>query len=319
VSAEIALPDSKHFTVQSLADGIFAIIARDGGSAICNAGIIDLGDLCLVFDTFLTPSAAEDLHQSVRHLVGREPDMVINSHYHNDHIWGNQVFTPPVHIVASKRTYQLTMTAGKKELEQEIATADQSLAHFQELHQKAENEEQRNAAEMFVGYYEGLVHDLPSLSVRLPDILFEGRMSFNGTRHRAELIAYDNCHTGNDAVLFLPEDGIIFMSDLLFVGCHPYLGEGDPINLVKTVREIQDFKATRFVPGHGSLGSVEDLDLMIEYIESCSKTAKKLVKEGRADKETIDSMEVPERFRHWRLSMFYQTNLRALCRRSTSD
>ena len=317
--AELTHPDSKHFTILHMAEGIYAIIARDGGSAIGNAGIVDLGDLCLVFDTFLTPSAAEDLHRSVKQLVGRGPDIVINSHYHNDHIWGNQVFTPPIHVVASHQTHQLMLTAGKKELEQELATADQSLFRFQEQYRKADTEALRNAAEVFLGYYEGLVQDLPHLSVRLPDILFEGRMSFNGTRHRAELIAYDNCHTGNDAVLFLPEDGIIFMSDLLFVGCHPYLGEGDPINLVKTVREIQDFKATRFVPGHGSLGSVEDLDLMIEYIESCSKTAKKLVKEGRADKETIDSMEVPERFRHWRLSMFYQTNLRALCRRSTSD
>ena len=35
--SELALPDSKHFTVQPLAEGIFAVIAKDGGSAICNA------------------------------------------------------------------------------------------------------------------------------------------------------------------------------------------------------------------------------------------------------------------------------------------
>jgi glyoxylase-like metal-dependent hydrolase (beta-lactamase superfamily II) len=317
--SELALPDSKHFTVQPLAEGVFAVIAKDGGSAICNAGIIDLGNMCLVFDTFLTPSAAEDLRQSVKHLVGNDPDIVINSHYHNDHIWGNQAFPSTVHIIASSRTYQLMMTAGKKELEEETATAGQSLAHFKDQYQKAETEDQRRTADLFLGYYEGLVHDLPHLAVRFPDILYEGRLSFHGSKRSAELIPYDNCHTGNDAVLFLPDDGIIFMGDLLFVGCHPYLGDGDPANLVKTLKKIQHFKATRFVPGHGSLGTTADLDLLVEYIEGCQKAAQVLVKEGRADKEIIKAMEVPGKFKHWYLAMFYQSNLRSLCSHLVSE
>src|SRR5512136_591370 len=117
MSGALTLPDSKHFTVHPLADGVFAVISKIGGSADCNAGIIDLGDICLVFDTFFTPSAAEDLHRAVNSLVGYGPDIVINSHYHNDHIWGNQVFKLPAHIVASRKTYELILTEGKKEFE----------------------------------------------------------------------------------------------------------------------------------------------------------------------------------------------------------
>jgi cyclase len=233
MSVRLDFSDSKHFTIYPLADGVFAAISKKGGSAVCNAGIIDLGNTCLVFDPFLTPSSAEDLHRSVKDLVGYGPDLVVNSHYHNDHIWGNQVFKLPVHIVASMRTYQLMMTAGKKELDEETATAAQSLAYFQDLYQKTEDEIQRIDAELLLGYYEGLVQDLPLLSVRLPDIIYQDRLSFHGIKRSAELISYDQCHTGNDALLFLPEDGIIFMGDLLFVGCHPYLGDGDPTNLVK--------------------------------------------------------------------------------------
>ena len=319
MSVRLDFSDSKHFTIYPLADGIFAAISKKGGSSACNAGIIDLGDTCLVFDPFLTPSAAEDLRQSVKDLVGYNPDFVVNSHYHNDHIWGNQVFKLPVHIVASMRTYQLMMTAGKKELDEETATAAQSLAHFQDQYQKTEDGIQRIDAELLIGLYEGLVQDLPLLSVRLPDIIYQDRLSFHGIKRSAELISYDQCHTGNDALLFLPEDGIIFMGDLLFVGCHPYLGDGDPTNLVKTLREIRNFKATRFVPGHGLLGTMADLDLMIEYTESCLETAQALVKEGRADKEAIDAMPVPEQYKHWHLAMFYQANLRALCGHLTSD
>lgn len=35
--------NSKHFTLQELAKGVFAAIAIDGGVAICNAGVVDLG------------------------------------------------------------------------------------------------------------------------------------------------------------------------------------------------------------------------------------------------------------------------------------
>lgn len=313
MSKESVVPDSKHFSIQSLAQGVFAAIAKDGGSAICNAGIIDLGGICLVFDTFLTPTAAKDLRRSVKHLVGKEPDIVINSHYHNDHIWGNQAFSSAAHIIATNRTYQLMITAGKNELEEETANAKQSLAHFRDQYQKADTKDQQKAATLFLGYYEGLVHDLPHISVRLPDILYEGRLSFHGSKRSAELISYDNCHTGNDAVLFLPDDGILFMGDVLFVGCHPYLGDGDPANLVKTLKEIGDFKARLFVPGHGLPGTKKDLNLLVEYIESCLGTARTLVKEGRNEIETIKALEVPGRFKHWQLSRFYQSNLRAIC------
>ncbi len=318
MSAEINASASKHFTVQPLADGVFAAISRIGGSADCNAGIVDLGGTCLVFDTFLTPSAAEDLCRAVKSFVEYRPDIVINSHYHNDHIWGNQVFAPPAHIVASRQTYELMLTEGKKEFEEETASAAETLAYCQNLVQKAETEERRSTGEMFVGLYEGLVQDLPRLVVRLPDIIYEGRLSFHGAKRSAELISYCNCHTGNDAVLFLPEDGIVFMSDLLFVGIHPYLPHGNPANLVKTLKEILDFKATRFVPGHGLVGGKPEINLNIDYVENCIETAQVLVGESKANKETISAMQVPERFKHWLAASFYQANLHFLCERLPS-
>src|SRR5512143_3308982 len=108
---------SKHFVLQPLASGIFAAIARDGGAAISNAGLIDLGDQLLVFDTFLTPQAALDLREASIHFLGRAPQLVVNSHYHNDHIWGNQVFAPDAQIVSSARTRDLIASAGAEELE----------------------------------------------------------------------------------------------------------------------------------------------------------------------------------------------------------
>jgi glyoxylase-like metal-dependent hydrolase (beta-lactamase superfamily II) len=86
------LPDSKHFRLERAADGVYAAIHIDGGAAIGNAGIVDLGDRTPVYDTMFTPQAAEDLRAVAEALTGRAIDAIINSHYHNDHIWGNLLF-----------------------------------------------------------------------------------------------------------------------------------------------------------------------------------------------------------------------------------
>src|SRR5512143_2185534 len=109
--------ESSHFSVYELSDGIFAAIAVEGGAAVSNAGILDLGDRTLVFDTFLTPQAGYDLRLAAQQLTGREPELVINSHYHNDHIWGNQAFGPQTLFVSTAQTLDLMRTSGAEELQ----------------------------------------------------------------------------------------------------------------------------------------------------------------------------------------------------------
>jgi len=96
------LPDSKHFRLQQLAEGVYAAIHREGGGAIGNAGIVDLGDRTLVYDTFIAPQPAEDLRAAAEALTGRPVDTVINSHWHSDHMWGNQVFGQDTDILSTE-------------------------------------------------------------------------------------------------------------------------------------------------------------------------------------------------------------------------
>ena len=42
-----------------------------------------------------------------------------------------------------------------------------------------------------------------------------------------ELVALAG-HTPDDVIMLLPENGIAFLADLLFVGFHPYLSDGNP-------------------------------------------------------------------------------------------
>jgi glyoxylase-like metal-dependent hydrolase (beta-lactamase superfamily II) len=82
--------DSIRFHLQELANGVYAVIHVTGGAAIGNASIVDLGDRTLVYDSLFTPQAGEDLRAAAEALTDRPTDVVINSHYHNDHVWATR-------------------------------------------------------------------------------------------------------------------------------------------------------------------------------------------------------------------------------------
>ena len=310
-----SIPRSKHFELQELADGVFAAIATDGGAAISNSGVIDLGDRVLVFDTFLTPQAALDLRVSIEQTRGQTPEIVINSHYHNDHIWGNQVFEPHSLILASTHTRQLITTEGLDEFRYYSANSAQRLAALQQDYQRADSEQQRTQLALWLGYYQGLVEALPSLSVCLPSLTFEHRLTLHGSKRSAELITFENVHSGSDTILYLPADGIVFASDLLFIGSHPYLGEGDPLLVLKTLKELAALSANVFVPGHGPVGTRDDLNLMSEYVEHCLTTAQRLATDGEGDTEKSAALDMPEIYKSWQLAQFYPGNIQRLMQR----
>ena len=98
---------STHFMLECLSEKVFALYHQPGGAAISNAGIIDLGDLTLVFDSCFTPQAARDLRATAEGIANRPVDLLINSHYHNDHVWGNQAFGRETEIISTAETRHL--------------------------------------------------------------------------------------------------------------------------------------------------------------------------------------------------------------------
>lgn len=310
---------SKHFSLHPLTENMYAAIASDQGAAIGNSGLIDLGGQIIVFDTFLTPQAAADMRKASEELFGRAPDFVINSHYHNDHIWGNQVFAEVSHILSTIRTRELIATAGKEEFDWYSQNSTQRLETIRAELQVAENEEQRNEISFWIPYYEGLVEAFPTLKVCMPDLVFDERMEIHARKDKAELFAFEGAHTESDAVLFLPQKGVIFMGDLLFVGCHPYLADGDPFQLLKALRKIEQLDVTRFVPGHGPVGRRDDLVLMIAYVESCLELAHELIQFGENVEEQMTAPKIPTQFTGWRFPKFFQLNIQFLCQRLKSS
>lgn len=89
---KMKIVETDFFILYSLDDGIYAAISKPGQGAWSNAGIVDLGDEILVFDSFTTPSAGYELRKQAEEITGKNVKYLINSHYHGDHVFGNQAF-----------------------------------------------------------------------------------------------------------------------------------------------------------------------------------------------------------------------------------
>jgi glyoxylase-like metal-dependent hydrolase (beta-lactamase superfamily II) len=274
-----------------------------------NAGLIDIGGQIVLFDTFLTPQAAMDLRRISTELYGRPPQIVINSHYHNDHIWGNQAFVPNAQIITSALTRDLIATSGMEELEYYSSNSAQRLEVLRAQREDADDEQRKQQLSLWIDFYEAIVEALPHLKVSMPGITFIKYLEIHGVNRTAQLIAFEGGHTGSDVVLHLPQDGIIFMSDLLFVDFHPYLADGDPLQLLNALRELSRLDASCFVPGHGPVGTNEDLKMFIDYIGHCFDTARTLVETGDFSEDRISKLKMPEMYQHWKAPEFYRTNL----------
>jgi cyclase len=305
---------SRHFRLEQLAEGVYAAIHAEGGWAQSNAGIIDLGDRTVVFDTFLAHEAAADLRDAAENLTGRPVHTVINSHPHYDHVWGNQVYSADVDILSTARTRELIATEGPEEVQAFTEGADQRLASYTAQWAEEGDESARVLLKYYVTYYQAIIATLPKVQLRLPNVTFTGDLTLSGSKRTAKLITFGRAHSGSDAILHLPDDQIVFMGDLLFIDVHPYLPDGDPDEIKRIMAQVRKLQAKIFVPGHGPVGQSSNLDWMDEYIDTLNGIVRDAIQKGVTNEEIVKS-SMPSEYKHLIFPKFYPANLEFLYQR----
>ncbi|MBI4540032.1 MAG: MBL fold metallo-hydrolase [Gemmatimonadetes bacterium] len=92
------------FRVVEVAPNAFAAIAVPGGDAGSNSGFLITRRGVVVFDSHLTPAAADSLLAQVRARTSLPVRFLINSHFHGDHTHGNGAFPGDVEIISHATT-----------------------------------------------------------------------------------------------------------------------------------------------------------------------------------------------------------------------
>jgi cyclase len=304
---------SKHFTIQQIAPGVWAAINNDQyGHAICNAGIIDLGDKTLIFDPFMNIDAANDLKKVAEDLTHRQANIIINSHYHNDHIRGNQVFGPAT-IISSLWTRNQIAISEPQELAWEKENAAQRLVSSRRQLDTATGM-LKDELPLWIGYFEGMVSSAPLIKTTLPNMAFSDSLWIYGTSRNIKLLEFKNGHTASDVVLIIPDCGAVFMGDLLFVKRHPWLGDGISEKWIQHLQNISnDNELKLYLPGHGPVAGRAEMNTMILYLSSLRKLVHAELEQQRPD-SLIQKSAMPAEFAGWKFQSFFAPNLGHLCK-----
>lgn len=253
-----------------------------------NVGLIHTPQGMILIDTTSSPAEVEALLAA----LGANPEevqLVVNTHFHNDHTWGNRVFRCP--ILAHRACQELMKSLLRSEWSQ---TALQSeLADLEKVDlQKAE-------AFRLV---------LKDLRIKLPDKVFEDR--FEGELGGVDYqVIHIGGHTPDLSIVWLPEKRILCASDLIFQGRYPYIFDADIPAWVDALTRLLEFKAEVIIPGHGiSCGEAEIIQLR-QYLQESWELVKEHIRLGHSVNEIVADPAFPV-FLGEKYERLHQANIR---------
>lgn len=308
--------NSKHFDLEQISDGVYAAIAIKGTGSVGNAGIVDLGNATLIFDTFNTQQAALDLRKAAGELTDRAPQYVVNSHWHGDHIRGNQVFEDST-IIATNTTYELMKSIHPERIQKQIDGLLEIESYITSLREKLEaapDEQSKLVIADEISGIQEIVLSLPTLKLTLPSLLFDTKLTLHGTKRYVELRSVGAAHTIDDTILYIPNDQILFAADTVLVDNHPMMLNGDPEHWIVVLDEISELPIKKLVPGHGQVGTFEAANKLKDYLQQLFHIVDSHIVSGQAV-EALNSTPIPLEFVEWKVDQFFYNNLRFMYER----
>ena len=227
-------------TWTEFADGVFVRRYRFFAQNI--TAVVGRGE-ALVVDTRSTYRQAREIIEDLRAIGAPRVTVVVNTHGHYDHTFGNRVFRPAPIWGHERAAVMAGPGGGQPELAAaELAAADQpGLA--------------TEAAELAAADEPGLAAELAEVELDPPDRLFSERATVEVGGRLVHLAHLGRGHTDNDIVLTVDGADVLCAGDLLEGGATPYFGDGFPLDWPATVEAILALTGERtvVVPGHGDL------------------------------------------------------------------
>lgn len=222
---------------QEVGDGV---LVRRHASLDLNCGLVVGSDACLIIDTRLHLVEAADLIEAVRRITPN-PWMVVNTHAHWDHCFGNAAFRP---------TQIWGHTAAARDLE---ATS--------ELQRESAVQLARDAG------WDDVAEKIQQAPIDPPDRLIDEHAELILGDRTVDLRFLGRGHTDGDLVVDVdcgPGGSVLFAGDLVEEGNPPGFDDAFPFDWPGTLGRVHALARGPVVPGHGA---VVDADFVSDQRE----------------------------------------------------
>lgn len=296
------------FQLIKVADGVYAAIAKPGGLASGNAGFVIGDEGVLIFDTFFTPAAIEELIGEIQTLTKLPIKFAVNSHYHLDHTGGNQVLVSRgVPIFAHDNVSQWQTVKNKRflpaaeDLQKRRADVAKQLAET-----PADQQDKRAQFEKQIRRFDAMM----AIKLTNPTVTFSSGVVRLYLGKREVVLETLPGHTGGDVFAYVPDANVVFTGDLGWSKTLPNLVDATVSDWVPTVEKIlAQYPAAKFVPGHGNVAEASDIKDFRDYLDDLRAR----VKQGIADGLTVDQakqqLKLPEKYKSFAFQNFATPNV----------
>ncbi|AHG92455.1 beta-lactamase domain protein (plasmid) [Gemmatirosa kalamazoonensis] len=258
-------------TLERVADGVWALVSTPLGgdrTTLCNGGIVVGRERVLAVEGFFQPAGAAWLAARAKELTGRWPTHVALTHFHADHTSGVAGYF------------------GEARPQVSATERTHTLVHERNLPADAA----RTAAladAVLLSATEASTFDLGGRVVRF--------------------VPRDG-HTPSDASLELEEPSVVFAGDLVWNAMFPNYVDATPSRLARSVAALRRARDTVYVPGHGPLGRLADLDRYMSMLGEVERAARAAHAAGKTAAEGAAAFTLPAALGDWVLlnPVFYE-------------
>lgn len=251
------LAQSGNFKLEKIGDGIWAAIVNDSGKAGGNAGFVVGDDSIAVIDTFEDAGAAREFLATIRQVSSLPIRFVVNTHYHLDHVAGNEVFAGAGAVVVAHRNVRAWLrTENLKFFGDAIKPEDKALVE----------------------------------ELKLPDVIYDDRLELYLGKRLLQ-VRFLRGHTGGDSVVYVPDARVLFCGDLLWKDHVPNLVDASTDKWVATLDSLsKDYDGSTFVPGHGGAANPNDVTIFKDYLANLREAVRKAQGEGKSDDALVTAI-----------------------------
>ena len=250
----------------------------NGDTVDSNTTFLITRDGVVVVDTRVTPNEAKQVLAEIRKRTDLPILYTINTHYHGDHTFGNQVFEGKGPIIAHESVRRnLFGGSGNDHLEyfksKNIPGMDETVVTLPNLVFKEE-------IEIFVGGY----------SLRL--------MHVRG-------------NTDGDVYIYIEQLRTLITGDLVYYKKIPSLKDAYLEEWIAAMDLLADFDAEIYIPGHGESGGKPVLLAMKHYLLKLKEMVLKQLEKGKSLKETQDVIRpvLVEKYKDWKNLKWLDANI----------
>jgi cyclase len=236
--------------MQEIAPGVYVKLDYEGANVGCI--LTDIG--AIVVDTPLIPADGKAWAAEVAKIAG-EVLYVFNTDHHRAHIIGNQFFDAP--IIAHEEAWR-------------------EMANYKDTFLERTKNIFKKQPEIAAQYNK--------IEITKPEITFTGRLIVKKGGREVHFVHLGG-HTPATSGLWLPDERILFVGDVVVVGEHPSLGQSDSKQWLELLTRLRKMSLAGIVPGHGPVCNVEATEPVSDYIRAMRSKVRSQYRSGRTKSE----------------------------------